>query len=267
MSFFKRNTSVKDKLQNVFSNLKAYHNKIFLIKSRLQAREKELFEKVVKAKQYKKEELASIFANEVAEIRKLQKNLEAVSLAIEQVVLRIETLMQIEEFTGAISATKSLIQSIKDKVGQLSPELGVALEELANSMEGIDLNYPEYDVFKTGINEEAEAVMKEAAAEAAKAEAIQLPEIPLYEDKRPVRLLEAEGYSKPQEIPILQTAEISSRESNVTSKEEVLLRYIIENKGKIDLNKCSKDLGMSSSEIKSLLDNLNKRGKIEIIRK
>ena len=267
MSFLKRNVSLKDKLQNIFSSLRSYHNKIALIKNKLQLRERELFDKVIKAKQYNKEDLAVIFANEVAEIRKLQKNLEGVSLAIEQLILRIETLMQIEEFTGAIAATKSLVQSIKDKVSQLSPELGAALEELSNNIEGINLNYPEYDIFKTGLNEEAESVLKEAAREAAKAKEIELPEIPLYQDKRPVRMLEAEGYSKSQEIPVLQTAEISSREINVSTKEERLLRYIMENKGKIDINKCSKELGMSSFEIKSLLDSLSKQGKIEIVRK
>jgi len=52
MSFLKRSSSLKDKLQNAFINLKNYYNKINLIKYKLNQREKELFEKVVKAKQY-----------------------------------------------------------------------------------------------------------------------------------------------------------------------------------------------------------------------
>lgn len=50
MSFLKRNVSLKDKLQNIFSSLRSYHNKIALIKNKLQLRERELFDKVIKAK-------------------------------------------------------------------------------------------------------------------------------------------------------------------------------------------------------------------------
>jgi division protein CdvB (Snf7/Vps24/ESCRT-III family) len=266
MSFLKRSSSLKDKLQNAFINLKNYYNKINLIKYKLNQREKELFEKVVKAKQYNKNDIAAIIANEIAEIRKLQKNLEGISLSIEQLMLRIETIMHMEEFTGAVAATKSLIQSIREKVSNLSPELGIALDELSNGLEGLNLTYPEENIVNTSLSDDAESILKEAAKEASKAEAIELPEIPLYQDKRPVRVMEAEGYGRVQDIPVAQKVSMPVKDE-MLSKEEKVLRYIIENKGKIDLNKCSLDLGISTFEIQSILTSLSKQGKIEILRK
>lgn len=250
MKLFKKEQPFKERLIQILNIVKNHHSKLNLIKYRLKSREKILFERL---SQTNKSELAKILANEIAEIRKLESNLEGILLSLESFMLRAETVLQLDEFTRAISPIPRMIYSIKEEASKISPYLSNEMEELMNNIENLKIYYPEGS-FNIAINEEVESILKEAAEIATKKIDTNLPEIPVSTaDKKPIRLLEAEGYGVSEK-----------REFNPL--EDKVLRYIIENSGRINLKKCSEDLGIEEAKLSNIIEDLIKQGRLQRIR-
>jgi len=252
MKLFKREQALREKLNNVLSLVRNHHSRLLYIKQRLKAREQILFEKL---KLSNNNDFSKILANEIAEIRKLQSNLENLILALESFILRTETLLTLDEFAQAMNPIPRMISSIKDEASKVSPYLGKEIQELMDNIENIRVYYPESNILEISLSEEAEAILREAAEFASNNVAKKLPEIPLASQDKKVtheELLEAEGYG---------IVKSSMREINPF--EDKLMRYIIEHKGKIDIKKCSEELGISQTQLNKLLDDLIRQGKIQ----
>ena len=259
MKIFKREPSLKEKLSNVLALVKNHHSRLLFIKQKLKSRESILFEKLKLTHQ---NEMAKILANEIAEIRRLQNNIDNIILALESFILRAETILSLDEFAKAISPIPRVITSIKEEASKVSPILSSEMDELVNNIENLKIYYPENNVYEISMNEEAEAILKEAAEIASSNIAKKLPEIPLANQEKKLtslRLMEAEGYGT-------EYAAMKHNSSEVTSLEDKLLRYVIENKGKIDLKRCSEELGVSQSKLNQVIDDLIKQGKLQRIK-
>lgn len=273
MSFLrKRNVSkevsLKEKLKNVFLSLKNTYTKLVLIRSKLRNRERDLFEKTVEAKQMNKNEVASVFANEIAEIRKLQRSVEILSLMIEQLMIRIETIIEVGELTYLLISSRSLINYVKNDIKYVSPELGQALDELSKNIEGINITYPEVNILSPTPVEEAETVLKEAEKEVMRRMSEKIPEIPISVEEKKLakeKIPEVEGYGV-EEIPETKKEKIQviEEKQKAISFEEKLLNYIIENKGRINLRDCAEKFGVTVEEVNKTLENLTKQGKIQV---
>src|SRR4030065_1564616 len=75
--------------------LRVQQNKLEQASYRLRERDRVLFESCMGALKKNKKERAAMCANEIAEVRKLIKFLYSVQLAIERVVLRLETIKKL----------------------------------------------------------------------------------------------------------------------------------------------------------------------------
>jgi division protein CdvB (Snf7/Vps24/ESCRT-III family) len=77
--------------------LRVQQNKLEQAGYRLKERDKVLFESCMGALKRNNKEKAAICANEISEIRKLIRFLYSVQLAIERVILRLETIRELSE--------------------------------------------------------------------------------------------------------------------------------------------------------------------------
>ncbi|SRR5579885_3273863 len=252
MKFFKREPALREKLGNILSTVKIHHSRLLLIKQRLVARERTLFEKLQLTRN---NEMSKILANEIAEIRKLQGNIDNIIVALESFILRAETILSLDEFTQAITPIPRMITSIKEDASKISPYLSGEIEELFNSIDNLRVYYPENNNIEVTMTEEAEAILKEAAEMASSNVARKLPEIPLASQEKKVShaaLLEAEGYGN-----------VKTQGRELNPLEDKLIRYILENRGRIDLKRCSEELGIPQTNLNKLLDDLIKQGKLQ----
>jgi division protein CdvB (Snf7/Vps24/ESCRT-III family) len=99
--------------------LRVQQNKLEQASYRLKERDKILFESCMHALKKKNKEKAAICANEIAEIRKLIKFLYNVQLAIERVVLRLETIKELSEIVIDLKPALKLLQNVSQDLFQV----------------------------------------------------------------------------------------------------------------------------------------------------
>ena len=102
---------------------------------RLKGRDKELFERVVDALISKDMTRASIYANEVAELRKVAKALLMVQVALEQISLRLETIREIGEIAVYLGPVVGVIKEVRGAIKTVLPEVGIELGEVQDMLQ------------------------------------------------------------------------------------------------------------------------------------
>ena len=242
-------------------------------------------------------ERASVCANELAEVRKLLKFLYNVQLAIERVVLRLETIRELSEIVVDLKPALKLLQGVSQELFQVLPDVSEELNTVnATISETLYATKVQTDVdmvvpvgHKT---EGGEQILKEVSSFLQQKISETLPEPPIEEptvaapapvkQKAPVRELvalgasssqvvgrkstEQMGYDHPQTVFSYKKQEIKEISMTVQkpSIDDMLLEYIRKSNGEIDLTQCSSELKTSNQEIEKALENLGNKGKIKI---
>ncbi len=151
--------------------------------SRMQERDRVLFEKVVEAHIAKDKARAAMYAAEVAEIRKLVRQVMATRVALEHVTLRLETIQEIGEIAVAVGPVLGVVKELKTALRGIMPELSLELSELEEVLHQVVMEAGQF----TGVSpeyyaasEEARKILKEAAAVAEQRLKESFPQLPSY---------------------------------------------------------------------------------------
>jgi len=131
---------------------------------KLSERDKVLFENVVEALMRKDEARAKMYAKEIAEIRKISKQLLTVQYALENALLKLETFLI---YGGAVSEVKPVLGVLREAIGivkNVAPDVWIDLQVATRELESalgasvIDLTV---DV-GIGLDSEAKRILEEA---------------------------------------------------------------------------------------------------------
>ncbi len=149
--------------------------------ARLKERDAMLFERVVEALQAGDKARAAVYAAEVAEVRKAIKQLMIVKLALEQVSLRLETVMTLGDTMAAIAPLAGVVHELKNYIRGVMPMLSLELMELEETLNSVVAESGEFiSMSSLGATATAEAkkILREAAAIAEAKLREQFPEAP-----------------------------------------------------------------------------------------
>ncbi len=148
---------------------------------KLRERDAFLFSKIVTSLQKRDSQRASMFANELAELRKMSKMVTQSKLALEQIVLRLNTVTELGDVVLTLAPATSIVRNLRESLSGVMPEAEGEMSEIsgllsgilvdAGSVSGSSLN------FETA-NEEAERALAEAAAVAETRMRNNFPDIP-----------------------------------------------------------------------------------------
>ena len=151
--------------------------KLSLIKARLSRRVKEvevkhreLFEQVVKAHLEKDEEKAAMYAEELAELRKIHRRITHASLLLEGVIYRIEAVKDLSSASKIIIPLKDVLAVASQEVRGVAPAASNGLVELMDMIEDLSVNMggvPETAGMSPQLSEEARKILEEAGTIAA----------------------------------------------------------------------------------------------------
>ncbi len=174
-------TPLKPKLEMAKRSINLQINKLENILSKLTGKDSEIFRKTVRALKLRNKAKASVFANELVELRKLENKIIRSKLALEQIVLRIETVSQMGDIVSIMTPTTSVVRSIRSDLGGIMPEGNTAIDDIGNMLNDILLDArmvkePKFNI--QAPNSEAERILEEASALAEHRMSSQLPEIP-----------------------------------------------------------------------------------------
>jgi len=102
---------------------------------RLKSRDQALFERVVDALMSKDNTRAVMYANEIAELRKIAKSLLMVQVALEHVSLRIESIREVGDIVTYLGPIVSVVKDVRAAIKTVLPELGVELGEVQDILQ------------------------------------------------------------------------------------------------------------------------------------
>ena len=269
--------------------LRVQQNKLEQAGYRLKERDKILFESCMGALKHNNKEKAAICANEISEIRKLIKFLYNVQLAIERVVLRLETIRELSEIVVDLKPALRLLQDVSHDLFQVLPDVSSELNNVNTTIsETLYATKITTDPSVIPVDKKTaggEEILKEVStfieqklvenlpeppsttAPAAKAKPVkELVALTANCSQRITRQSEEDDEDSSQTLFSYKKSEIKEFSLTVEkpSIEDMLLEYVRKTNGEIDLTRCSSDLKASDKEIEKALENLGTKGKIKI---
>lgn len=230
-----------------------------------------------------------MYANEVAEVRRLMNMLSQTQIAIERIILRLETIKELNnimiDLKPALSALKNVTQGIVQTLPDVATELNSINESISETLLATSTKSTEPPILPLNVKTPAgQEILNEVAAVLEEKLAEKLPEPPptitvqQKTEAEPESVKEmialaaccSESNENPEDNPsqtLFSYKELKSVQLTIqkaSSPEESVLDYLKNNQGNIDIFECANKLKISTDDVKEALEKLGADGKIEI---
>ncbi len=179
------NSEFKRKILLLNTMIKKILERLDYMSYKIKERGNVLFEKTIEAQMKKDTYRAALYAQEVAEITKIQKTMFATRLSLERLSLRLETAESLGDLVMALRPAASLIRELRGVVRTVIPGMSIELMELEETIESIDselrsgIGIEGFGGSSAIVNEEAKRILEEATAVAAQKIKEEFPDTPI----------------------------------------------------------------------------------------
>ncbi len=176
-----RQEPLKERIAQCVYRLRVNQNRLEGANLKTQQHDRALFDKCVQATAAKDTARATMYANEIAEVRKMAKVTLRSELALEQVVLRLETIQEFGDVAALMGPVAGVVHDIKNQISGVIPEVGYELGEISEALNGVVMEVGEatgqgYDLEASG--SEAQKILSEANTIADQRMREKFPELP-----------------------------------------------------------------------------------------
>ncbi len=265
-----REDNVKPKIASTIKEIELHRKELENLRVRLEQRRRSLFDTTVKAMMTKDQSKATVYANEWSELRKVGKVVYASELALTQVVLRLESILDVGDVMFHLSMAFKVLRKVNKTVQGLVPSLDQASSDINNAltetMAGMENISPSISLnIQTESGEElveqARKLAEERADEMKRNLALSPRQIQAAEafDRR-VPLLEGVDENE-EEAAILGTM---YRPKPVEEAQEQVLQYAAIHNGNVDISDASTALKMPSDDVEQAMLTLIAQGKVKV---
>ena len=124
---------------------------------------------------------ANVFANELAEIRKMEKMIMHARLALEQIVLRLRTVSELGDVVSTLAPAVGVLRTVKSGMASVFPEAERELGQIGTLLSGIIVDAGQSTGLTLNfeaVNEDAQKILNEAASVAEQKIKEKFPELP-----------------------------------------------------------------------------------------
>ena len=172
---------LKPRLDMAIRRIELQIQKLDQASERFSQRDKSIFARIVDA--YTKHDMAraNVFANELAEIRKMEKMIMHARLALEQIVLRLRTVTELGDVVSTLGPAISVLRAVQVGMTNVFPEAERELGQINNLLSGIIVEAGQITGLSINFeaaNEDAQKILSEAAAVAEQRIKDKFPELP-----------------------------------------------------------------------------------------
>ena len=280
---------IREVANKSITTLRVQQNKLEQASFRLKERDRVLFETCMGALKKNNREKAAMCATELAEVRKLVKFIYSVQLAIERVILRLETIKELGDIVTDLKPALRLLQNVSQELFQVLPDVSSELDNVNSTIQetlhATKLS-PDENLIPVGKKTEGgEEILKEVSSFMQQKISETLPEPPVeapVQQKTPIKELVALtattsqmiGHKTSEETEFDPSKALFSYKKQEIKEfslkvekpclEDVLLEYVRKTNGEVDLSRCSSELQTSNDEIERALESLGTKGKIKI---
>lgn len=148
---------------------------------RFSQRDKAIFARIVDAYTKHDTARANVFANELAEVRKMEKLIINARLALEQIVLRLRTVSELGDVVSTLGPAVGVLRNVRAGLVSIFPEAETELGEIGNLLSGIMIEAGQSSGMTLNfdtVNEDAQKILAEAATVAEQKVKDKFPELP-----------------------------------------------------------------------------------------
>ena len=249
-------TPLKERIMHASYRLHVQQDKLDHMYARLVQRDTELFQRCVGAQASNDSGRAKILANECAEIRKIAKVVLGSQLALERVILRLETVEEFSDIMLQMAPIMSIVKETKAKIAGTVPQVANELEEVNNILG--DLTDEAGEVTETELpveasNEDARKILEETGLIAEEKVRSHFPDLSSVTSQ----LSQPSG-------PLSAIPEAATLTDIEADTDEQVYDYAKKHSGQVSIHVCAQDLGKSPEEVKIALQRLQETGKVVI---
>lgn len=144
-------------------------------------RDKAIFARIVDAYTKHDTARANVFANELAEVRKMSRLIINAKLALEQITLRLRTVSELSDVVSTLGPAVGVLRSVRAGLTSVFPEAESELGEIGNMLSGIMIEAGQGSGMTLNfdtVNEDAGKILTEAATVAEQRIKEKFPDLP-----------------------------------------------------------------------------------------
>jgi division protein CdvB (Snf7/Vps24/ESCRT-III family) len=172
---------LKPRLDQAIRGIDLQCQKLDKASDRFSERDKSIFARIVNAYQKHDMPRANVFANELAEIRKMEKMIMHARLALEQIVLRLRTVSELGDVVTTLAPAIGVLRGVRNGMSAVFPEAERELGHIGDLLSGIVMDAGQ--TAGIGLNfdtasDDAQKVLQEAATVAEQKMKDKFPELP-----------------------------------------------------------------------------------------
>ncbi|MDW8021523.1 MAG: Snf7 family protein [Nitrososphaerota archaeon] len=173
------------RINDILIHLRVQAEKLRRTYQKLLARDRELFEACVGAEQELDRDRATIYANEIAQLRKMSRTILKSQISLEKVILRLETIKDFGDVMNVLAPATRIVKQIQGELSGIVPEVAHNLGVIDEMLESLIVEAGSFTGATTTIavaDSEARKILEEAAEIAAQRMSKQFPELPEHVD-------------------------------------------------------------------------------------
>jgi division protein CdvB (Snf7/Vps24/ESCRT-III family) len=182
---------LKPHIENSIYLIQQQNQRLDQASARLAIKDKQYFDRVVDNLTRHDRSKALIAANELVQVRKLEKNVLQIKLALEQISLRLTTVKDYGDFLNTMAPALSILKGVKPGVQEVVPLAEKGFNDLSQSLSGIVTEAGYNTILNAPIetaNVEASDILSEAASVAEQKLKEKFPDLPAEVSKERVKI-------------------------------------------------------------------------------
>jgi len=266
----KMNPNFSDEARKKMRTLMIQSQQLKIIHSKLSERDEIMVKNCAEALTKEQNERAKIYAEELSRIRRILDFLNRNMIFIECFTVRLETYIEFNNFLldmkPVLNVIKDVSQRLVNHVPQISNEIQLMNSALVDILIKTKVNLHSTSEISIPLSKDSESVMKEAMSLLEEQLKSKMPEPPTYVEEGVKGITTAE-YEEVIALEALQYEAELEKDAKFGAPDpldDVLLEYLKECGGMINMAKCSNDMNMTYDEIRTRLNTLANTGKIKI---
>jgi len=173
--------SLKPRLEYANKRIQQQITKLDQESKRMAERDKALFAKVVDAYQKHDTPHANIYANELAELRRMQKMVMNAKLALDQISMRVEAGTELGDIAYTLLPAINVMRDVMHGMAGVNPQIAREMGDISNLLSGIVMDAGSVGGLSLNFqsaNEDSAKIMEEAQMVAEKRMKDTFPELP-----------------------------------------------------------------------------------------
>ena len=172
---------LKPRMNQAIRRLDLQIHRLDQANERFTQKDKALFGKIVAAYEKHDSAHANIYANELAEVRKMEKLVMNAKLALDQVQLRLKTVSEFGDIVSTLGPVIGVLRSVSAGLVGVIPEAENELGDIGNMLSGLMFDAGQSSGFSlnfNSVNEDTAKILDEAATVAEQKISANFPDLP-----------------------------------------------------------------------------------------